>query len=714
MQAESEEMDVVRMLTVRSAVALAVILMAAQTQAGDVNDRRLVRADKEQANWLSHGRTYDEQRFSPLTAIHTGNVGQLGLAWQHKLDVDRAVEATPIVVDGVMYTTGAKSLVYALDAATGRLLWKYDPEVSGIDMAKGCCDVANRGVAVWQGNVFVGAYDGRLIALNAKTGKPVWTTDTIADRSMNYTVTGAPRVVRGKVIIGNGGAEMGVRGYVSAYDADTGKLAWRFYTVPGDPAKPDENIAMARARGTWSGTEYWKQGGGGTVWDSMAYDPVLDLLYIGTGNGSSWNRKLRSNGQGDNLYLSSIVALRPSTGEYVWHYQTTPGDSWDFTATQHLILAELPINGEKRQVIMQAPKNGFFYVLDRKTGELLSAEKFAPANWASHVDKKTGRPVIDYAAVDYSEEPKLVFPSPLGAHNWQPMSFNPKTGLVYIPMQESAALLAPQTGKFEKNTHINSWNLGAILTPPPEDPAVIQQIVPTIKGKLLAWDPVTQKARWSQDYDNIWNGGTLTTAGNLVFQGTADGRVVAYTADTGKKLWESPANTGVMAGPVTYTVKGEQYVTFMAGWGGAYPLVLGVLANNARVKPEARILTYKLGGKGSLPKPVLATQDLPELPPLSHDTAEITHGQTVFNNTCGFCHGVNAVSGGVIPDLRYMSAKTRKEFNNIVMNGSKAARGMPPYAGTLNENDVKAVYSYIVKRSYDLKAELRTDVSSGK
>ena len=704
------EKDVWTKWMVRDAVALALTLLSVQThmqaQAGAVNDKRLTNANKDEANWLSHGRTYDEQRFSPLTGINANTVDKLGLAWHHKLDIDRAVEATPIVVDGVMYTTGAKSIVYALDAASGKLLWKYDPNVSGLDMAKGCCDVANRGVAVWQGKVYVGAYDGRLIALNAKTGKPVWTTDTIANRNMNYTVTGAPRVVQGKVIIGNGGAEMGVRGYVSAYDANTGKLVWRFYTVPGDPSKPDENLAMAKARATWSGSEYWKQGGGGTVWDVMAYDPALDLLYIGTGNGSSWNRKFRSNGQGDNLYVSSIVALRPATGEYVWHYQTTPGDSWDFTATQHLILAELPIDGQKRQVIMQAPKNGFFYVLDRKTGELLSAEKFAPANWASHVDKKTGRPAIDWAAVDYNDSPKLVFPAPLGAHNWQPMSFNPSTGLVYIPMQDSAALLAAPPSAPAKNTHITGWNLGAILTPPPEDPAVIKQIIPTIKGKLLAWDPVTQKARWSQDYDNIWNGGTLTTAGNLVFQGTADGRVVAYTADTGKKLWESPANTGVMAGPVTYTVKGEQYVTFMAGWGGAYPMVLGVLANNARVKPEARILTYKLGGKATLPTPVYAAQEVPALPPQSNDVALISHGQTVFNNTCGFCHGVNAVSGGIVPDLRYMSAKTRAEFNNIVVNGTKAARGMPPFAGALNDEDVKAVYAYIVKRSYDLKTEL--------
>ncbi len=677
-----------------------------------VNQQRIVKAahadagTREAGNWLSHGRTYSEQRFSPLKRINAGNVQQLGLAWQHKLDIDRAVEATPIVVDGVMYATGAGSIVYALNAVTGQSLWTYDPKVSGIDMAKGCCDIANRGVAVWKGKVFVGAYDGRLIALNASTGKPLWSTDTITDHSMNYTVTGAPRVVQGKVIIGNGGAEKGVRGYVAAYDADTGKLAWRFYTVPGDPTKPAESKALEAAQKTWFGNEYWKQGGGGTVWDAMAYDPDLDLLYIGTGNGSSWNRQFRSEGKGDNLYLSSIVALRPATGEYVWHYQTTPGDSWDFTATQHMILAELPINGQIRQVIMQAPKNGFFYVLDRKTGELLSAEKFAPANWASHVDKATGRPAIDWNAVDYNGTPKLVYPSPLGAHNWQPMSYNPQTGLVYIPMQESAAMLGAPATLPVKGTHPAAWNLGASLLPPPEDPKVVKDITATIKGKLLAWDPVLQKARWTQDYANIWNGGTLSTAGNLVFQGTADGRVVAYMADTGKPVWESKVNSGVMAGPITYEVKGRQYVTFMSGWGGAYPLVLGAFANNAKVKPEARILTYALGGKATLPPARNEPQALPQLPPAPGDAAVVARGQSLFNDTCGFCHGVNAVSGGVIPDLRYMKPATREQFNDIVLNGLRAARGMPPFAGVMSAEDVSAIHAYLIKRSYDLKAEL--------
>ncbi|WP_346286761.1 PQQ-dependent dehydrogenase, methanol/ethanol family [Zoogloea sp.] len=671
----------------------------------DVDARRVIAADREPGNWMSHGRTYGEQRFSPLKKVSDANVGQLGLAWSYKLDVDRGVEATPIVVDGVMYTTGARSIVYALDAATGRLLWKHDPKVHGIRLSEGCCDVVNRGVAVWKGKVYLGAYDGRLIALDARNGRKLWETDTVLDHGRSYTITGAPRVVKGRVLIGNGGAEYGVRGYLSAYDADSGKLSWRFYTVPGDPAKPAESKAMEMARATWFGTEYWKQGGGGTVWDAMAYDPELDLLYIGTGNASWWNRKARSDGQGDNLFVSSIVALRPATGEYVWHYQVTPGDMWDYTATQHIILADLPIDGKTRKVLMQAPKNGFFYVLDRQTGELLSAEKYAPATWATHVDMKTGRPVVDEKAANYLEGPKVVSPAFIGAHNWHPMSFNPQTGLVYIPVQETAAMLSATTPA-TRSPHKSVVNLGVDVPDLPEDPAIVKQISDSFKGKLVAWDPVRQKAAWSQDYRTIYNGGTLSTAGNLVFQGTADGRVVAYAADSGRKLWESPANTGVMAGPVTYEVKGEQYVSFMAGWGGTFPLILGPLSLAAKVKPESRVLTYKLGATGQLPPPRNEAQPLPVPPALTAGPEDLKAGRELFNAYCGGCHGLNAVSGGVIPDLRYLDATRHGQFESIVLHGLRAAKGMPPFASVLSPENATRIHQYLIKRAHDLNTEI--------
>lgn len=691
---------------------LSLLLPAGLALAGNANvdARRLIAADKEPGNWMSHGRTYGEQRFSPLAKVNTRNVGGLGLAWTYRLDVDRGVEATPIVVDGVMYTTGAKSIVYALDAINGKLLWKYDPQVHGIRLSEGCCDVVNRGVAVWQGKVFVGAFDGRLIALDARNGRKLWETDTVVDHRRSYTITGAPRVVKGKVLIGNGGAEFGVRGYISAFDANTGKLVWRFYTVPGDPSKPDENKAMEMARKTWFGDQYWKQGGGGTVWDAMAYDPELDLLYIGTGNASWWNRQARSEGKGDNLFVSSIVALRPATGEYVWHYQVTPSDMWDFTATQHIILAELSINGKSRKVLMQAPKNGFFYVLDRGTGELLSAEKYAPVNWATHIDMKTGRPVVDEKAANYLEGPKVISPAFIGAHNWQPMSFNPGTGLVYIPMQETAAMLSASSTP-QASPHKSVVNLGLDVPDLPEDPKVVQQIADSYKGRLLAWDPVRQKAAWSQEYRTIYNGGTLTTAGNLVFQGTADGRVVAYAADTGKTLWESPANTGVMAGPVTYEVKGEQYVSVMAGWGGTFPLLMGPLSLNAKVRPEARVLTYKLGGKAALPPPVNMAQTQPEPPAISASVEDIKLGRDLFNGYCAGCHGLNAVSGGVIPDLRYLDATKHAQFENIVLGGQRAARGMPPFARVLSTEHATRIHKYLIKRAHDLRQELSAAIT---
>ncbi|HEX4872468.1 MAG TPA: PQQ-dependent dehydrogenase, methanol/ethanol family [Nevskiaceae bacterium] len=675
-----------------------------------VDGRRIANADAEPGIWVSHGRTYSEQRHSPLKKINTETVKDLGLAWHHKLEVDRGTESTPIVVDGVMYVTSAFSILTALDARTGQELWKFDPQVPREAAANACCDVVNRGVAVWKGQVFLGSFDGRLIALDARTGAKNWEIDTIVDRTRSYSITGAPRVIKDKVIIGNGGGEFGVRGYLAAYDVKDGKLAWRFYTVPGNPKNPPENKAMEIALPTWSGERYFNEGGGGggTVWDSMAYDPELDLLYIGTGNGSSWNRQIRSEGKGDNLFLSSIVALRPDSGEYVWHYQTTPGDTWDYTATQHMILADLPMPAADggtvtRKVLMQAPKNGFFYVLDRTNGQLISAEKFVNVTWASHVDPASGRPVEDDKADWTKHGAALVFPGPLGAHNWQPMSFNPDTGLVYIPAQQAPHLYeADNAARWIRK---GIWNVGTKPIALPENEAELQGLIDLYKGSLLAWDPVAQKVRWRQEYPTIWNGGTLSTAGNLVFQGTADGRFVAYRADTGEKLWEAPANTGVMSGPVSWELDGEQYVTVTAGWGGAFPLAIGGLSNVAKVKPEARVLTYKLGGKAQLPAPAQALVSLPELPPMTASAEAVAHGRNLYNGLCGPCHGVSAIGGGVIPDLRYMSPSTREMFAGILA-GAKVNRGMPAFSDLLKPEDVEAIHGYLIQRSHDLKRDL--------
>jgi alcohol dehydrogenase (cytochrome c)/quinohemoprotein ethanol dehydrogenase len=665
-----------------------------------VDAARLTAAHEDGANWLSYGRTYDEQRFSPLKKLDASNVSQLQLAWHYDLDTaHRVQEATPLVIDGVMYVSSAWSKVFALDAATGKELWAYDPKVPGKSGVDACCDVANRGVAAWNGRVFVGTLDGRLVALDAATGKPVWEELTV-DKNSRYTITGAPRIVKGKVIIGNGGAEMGVRGYVSAYDAETGKMAWRFYTVPGDPSKGFESPALEKAAATWTG-EWWKLGGGGTVWDSIVYDPELDLIYIGTGNGSPWDRKFRSPGGGDNLYLSSIVALRADTGEYVWHYQTTPGDSWDFTATQPLMLADLPIGDRVRKVIMQVPKNGFFYVLDRETGELLSATATGPMTWATGIDAKTGRP-IENPAARYGEtgKPFVSLPGPMGAHSWQPMSFSPVTKLVYVPMNDAAFVYIPD--KTFRATPL-SFNVGVDFGAGslPEDPKALAQVKAGTKGHLSAWDPVARKEAWRVDFEHPWNSGTLATAGDLVFAGTGEGELSAYKADTGAKLWSHATQAGVLAAPMTYEVNGEQYVAVEVGWGGAYGLAAGPLALDSHVAGNSpRVLAFKLNGTDTLPPAPPHAPRMLQPPPSKANMAVVGEGKSRYHRFCGTCHGDSAVSGGVLPDLRYSSALSNEStWNHIVHDGILESQGMVSFASVLSQSEIDAIRAYIVYRA---------------
>ncbi len=686
--------------------ALLTLTPLASAGSGAVDGQRLLNADHEPGSWMTTGRTYGEQRFSPLTQLNDKNVDQLGLAWQFKYDLDRVVEATPVVVDGVLYTTGAYSMVYAIDAVSGKLLWKYDPQVFRGMQNQGCCDAANRGVAVWKGKVYVGVYDGRLEALDAKTGAKVWSVDTVIDHERNYTITGVPRIVKDKVIIGNGGAELGVRGYITAYDTETGKQEWRFFTVPGDPAKGDESDTISMIRKTWFGDQYWIQGGGGTVWNGMAYDPELDLLYIGVGNGSFWNYGLRSEGKGDNLFLSSIVAVKPDTGEYVWHYQTTPGDAWDYTATQDIIVATLPIDGKPRKVVMQAPKNGFFYVIDAATGQFISAGQFGSiVTWAKGIDPKTGRPIFDYEAADYwsKGEMKTVFPGAQGAHNWQPMSFNPDTGLVYIPQHTTADDYSPQ--KTSKAPVLGKYSLGIDLWKGDWSQAKREELAKLLTGKLQAWDPVKQKEVWSVDYPLMNNGGTMTTAGNLVFQGTSFGELNAYAADTGKRLWQQQVSSAVIAGPITYEINGEQYVAFNVGLGGVFPLALGVVAERSPVVPDSRLLVFKLGGKEPMPELKRRTMLPPSPPPMTANTETVATGEGLFAENCSVCHGVGAYSANAIPDLRYLTPEKHEQFQNIV-HGARAHMGMPPFGGRLKPEEFEQIRAYLIKRAHDLKDEL--------
>ena len=672
--------------------------------AANVDTARLTNANADAANWLTYGRTYDEQRFSPLNQINVENVAQLKLAWYYDLDTaHRAQESTPLIVDGVMYVTSAWSKVFALNAKTGAEIWRFDPKVPGNWAINACCDVVNRGVAVWNGKVYVGTLDGRLVALDAATGKPVWDVLTI-DRAWRYTITGAPRIVKGKVIIGNGGAEMGVRGYVSAYDAESGKMIWRFYTVPGDPAKGFEHPVLEKAAKTWTG-EWWKLGGGGTVWDSMAFDPKLDLLYIGVGNGSPWNHKLRSPGGGDNLFLSSIVALRPDTGDYVWHYQTTPGESWDYTATQHMILADLEIGGRLRQVLMQAPKNGFFYVLDRATGELISAKNYAHINWATGIDMKTGRPIENpEARYGTTGKPWISIPGPGGAHSWQPMSFSPLTKLVYLPVSDMAFPYIPASELQRKQL---AWNTGADFDAGslPQDPKIKQAAKSGLRGHLAAWDPVAQKEVWRVQYEEPWYGGVLSTAGNLVFEGTARGEFNAFRADNGQKLWSAPTQAGVLAPPVSYAVNGEQYVALEVGWGGAFGLAAGELAL-AKHTPSnyPRVLVYKLNGTATLPAEEQRSQRVLNPPPDTADEKTVARGKVVYHHYCGVCHGDTAVSGGVLPDLRHSNALPDEGlWQMIVHDGLLQRNGMVAFGAELSKEDIAAIRTYVIRRAHEEK-----------
>lgn len=659
-----------------------------------VDDQRIANADTEPQNWLAHGRTWSEQRFSPLDEINASNVADLSLAWYSDLDTNRGQEATPIVIDGVMYSSSAWSKVQAVDAQTGRLLWQYDPEVPGIWDVRACCGVQNRGVAVWKGNVYSATLDGRLLSLSAETGELNWEINT-TDQAQSYTITGAPRVFNDKIVIGNGGAEYGVRGYVSAYDTETSEMLWRFYTVPGNPADGFEDETQEMAAATWSG-EWWKQGGGGTAWDSFAYDPELNLVYIGTGNGSPWARALRSPGGGDNLFLASIVAVDADTGEYAWHYQTVPGDTWDYTAVQHMVLADLEIDGQMRAVIMQAPKNGFYYVIDRATGELISAENIVPTNWATHVDLETGRPVeTEDARYDETLAAKIISPGALGAHNWEPMSYNPNTGLVYIPARQ-APFAYNLDEDFESksigmNLGVNFWDATAEIIPLPPEFGDFYQ------GFLLAWNPATQQEAWRVTHKDFENGGVLSTAGNLVFQGTADEELVAYNAESGERLWAAPTQTGVLAPPVTYTIDGQQYIAIVAGWGAVSANFTGAVLNPDGTRRNiSRILAFKLGGEAELPpKPELTAIVSP--PDNFGSEAQIMAGGALYTRYCATCHGVGAFSGGALQDLRH-SAMTSSAgaFGSIVLDGVYLDKGMASFSEVLSAEDTEAVRAYIV------------------
>jgi quinohemoprotein ethanol dehydrogenase len=688
-------------IMVCGAVAERAVASDRSGSAANVGAERLVKAAGEPGQWMTYGGTYSEQRFSPLKQIDTSNVGGLGLAWFADYETNQNQHGSPLYIDGVIYVSTARNVVYAFDAKSGKQLWKYNPMIHG-ERLRYNVGLVNRGIAAWQGKIIMGTLDARLLAIDAKTGKEVWSTDTVPDSlglgemGKRYAITMAPRVAKGKVFIGASGGEFGVRGWIAAFDAATGKEAWRFWTVPGDPVKGFESKALERAAKTWSG-EWWKvSGGGGTVWDAAVYDPVTDLLYFGTGNATPWNARVREPSLDDDLFSASIVAVKPDTGEYVWHYQETPGDAWDYDAVSPMMTADLTLQGQKKHVILQPSKNGFFYVLEAATGKLLSADPFTEVNWANGVNMETGRPNVVTAA-RYEQEPWNLAPGVQGGHSWHPNAFSPETGLVYVPTWEAYFTMAgPQPGS---QPMVGGFTLGISMGVKVEPGKLQPYDRQGVIGRLKAWDPIARKVVWeSEPYAYaLSTSGVLATAGNLVFMGNGVGKVLsAYDAKSGQKLWSFDTKTAVFAAPISYMLDGRQYIAASVG---------GVAQGDYFAPTHARMLVFAPGGKRVLPEPEPYTPPPLNPPPSTASAEVIAHGNELYTQYCSVCHGANGVQARTsFPNLTITPLLwTQEGFNQVVLQGGRADKGMGSFGKDLQPADAIAVREYLISRANLLK-----------
>lgn len=661
---------------------------------GNVTEERVIEESDNGLNWFLKGGDFSGSHFSPLAAVNVNNVQDLGLAWSTDLPVPDGIAATPIVIDGVIYLSGAYSVVFAIDAADGNVIWSYDPGVrdrQADDPSLSWPARAQRGVAVWHGKVFVTTADCWLIALDAGDGSEIWSEQT-CDPEMDFAITDSPYVGANKIFVGNAGSEtnLSTRGYVSAYDQESGDLLWRFYIVPSaDPAEND-TPALQMAAKTWSREQLEKHGGGGHSWNEMTYDPESNLLFFGTSGAYPYIYSARSPGGGDNLFLSSIIAVNADTGEYVWHYQTVPEDSWDYNATMNIVLADLEIDGKDRETVLIAPKNGFHYTLDRRTGELLTAGKFSKVNWATHINMETGRPVMDPAAEYWNlegEETALVWPNMWGSHSWNPMAWHPKHKLSYVPVIDIPSIMQPDgEGDFD------------------DDNIVLTEVdgEPHSPGKLVAFDPVTQRVRWTVEHDLPYNGGVMTTAGDLVFQGNANGEFVAYAATSGQQLWAVQTGSNISAAPASYSIDGKQFVVIPVGGAGGLQFVYPQMHARENAVAPTRLMAFSLDGRHNFPTTPPPAM-LPEQPVLEADGEVIEYGEELYGWACKSCHGYQGVAraGGSVPDLRYANASTHEAWNGIVIGGAYRSSGMPSF--DLDPEEAQAIRMYVLSLSETLR-----------
>jgi quinohemoprotein ethanol dehydrogenase len=670
--------------------------VSAAESPANVDARRMADPAATAANWMTYGGSYSEQRFSPLKQIDKGNVSRLGLAWFADYDTNLQQDGTPLEIDGVIYVSTAWSKVYAFDARTGKTLWQYDPKTPGQWVRNLCCGIANRGIAAWNGRIYLGTLDGRLVAIDARTGKPAWERLTI-DPKQRYSITSAPRVAKGRVLVGLAGGEYGVRGYISAYDAETGKLDWRFYTVPGDPSKGFESKAMEMAARTWSG-QWWTLGGGGTTWDALVYDPITNLVYFGVGNGTPWNQDYRDPQGGDNLFLASIVAVNADTGQYVWHYQETPAETWDYDAVSPLCVVDLTIDRQQQRVLLQPSKNGFFYVIAARTGKLLKATPFVELNWADGVDMKTGRPrVKPEARYPQGSQGFNLFPGGAqGAHGWQGNAYSPATGLIYIPTEHAYSPMV-----YDPNYKVSDTgtNLGIQFRARPAWYAAHPEKKRASTSLLQAWDPKTGRQVWAGDEGQGANGGAVATAGELVFEGNGAGHQLrAFDARTGKVLWAFDAQTAVLASPISYELDGKQYIAVSVGGN----------ASDYYAPNYSRLLVFTLEGKAKLPQTQPYTPRPLMPPPLDAQAtaADLRAGEQLYARNCLMCHGDRGRQArGLFPDLtRTPMLYTQDGFNAVVLQGQLSTRGMASFGDALEPEDTFRIRNFLIDAANKLKA----------